>query len=326
VLKNPHLILLSNKLTTFAKNRIIVKKQVVLAHIALLLVQLIYASNHLLAKGVTPEFIGPDGFILVRMGTAMLLFLLVYLLFIREKVESKDWFRLIYTGVLGVGISQILFFRGIALTSAMNVGELMTAIPIATVLFSALILREKITGLKALGVFIGAIGAIAITVAGKQAAFDSSLGDVYIILNALVFGAYLVLTKPLMAKYNALTVVFYNFLFGFLFILFDPRVWSDIQHANFASFPSEIWLKIGFIILFATFITYLFNIFSLKAVSPSVSGSYAYLQPVFVVILTFVFALIGWTADYGKSITWEKIGYMLLIFLGVFLVARPSKN
>lgn len=295
-----------------------------LAHLALLSLNIIYAANHLLAKGVTPNHLGPNGFIIVRMGTTTLLFLFIFFLFIREKVDKRDLPRLAVTGVFGVGLSQLLFFNGVAYTSAMNVGVLMTSVPIFVVILSYFILKEKITKLKGLGVLLGAIGAVALTTAGKQPEFDSTVGDLFIIANAFVFAAYLVLVKPLMSKYRPLTVITYNFLFGLAFILMYPKAWSDIQAAEFSTFTTEIWLKIGFVVIFATFITYLLNVFALKFLSPSVSGSYVYTQPAFVIGLTFLFASIGWTEDFGSSISLAKILYMLMIFAGVFLISRSS--
>lgn len=300
------------------------KSKVVFAHLALLSLNLIYAANHLLAKGVTPDYLGPNGFIMYRMTTVSVLFVIIFALFVREKVERKDLPRLAITGVFGIGISQLLFFNGLSLTSAMNVGILMTSIPLFTVILSYFILKEKITKLKGLGVLVGGIGAVALTTVGKEPEFDSSLGDLLIILNALMFAAYIVVVKPLMAKYNPITVITYNFIFGLIFILAYPPVWQEALAVDFHSFTLDIWLKFGFVIVFATFITYLFNIYSLRHLSPSVTGSYVYTQPAFVILLTFLFAYIGWTEDFGGAISLLKIGFMLMIFMGVFLISRSS--
>lgn len=300
------------------------KNKVVLAHLALLSLNLIYAANHLLAKGVTPNHLGPNGFIMFRMVTASILFVLIFSLFVREKVDRKDLPRLAITGVFGIGLSQLLFFNGLSLTSAMNVGILMTSIPLFTVILSYFLLKEKITKLKGLGVLIGGIGAVALTTVGSEPEFDSSYGDLLIIGNAFIFASYIVIVKPLMAKYNPLTVITYNFIFGLIFILLYPPVWKEALAVDFQSFTIDIWLKFGFVIVFATFITYLFNIFSLRHLSPSVTGSYVYTQPAFVILLTFVFAYIGWTRDFGGAVSWVKIGFMLMIFAGVFLISKSS--
>lgn len=297
-----------------------------LSHLALLGLNMIYAANHLLAKGVTPDHLGPNGFIFFRVCTTSILFLITYLIFLREKIERKDFLQLFITGILGCGLSQLLFFNGLARTSAINTGVLMTSIPIFTVILSFFILKEKITKYRALGIIIGAIGAIALTTLGKAPAFDSGTGDLLIIANAFVFAAYLVMVKPLMKKYHPVTVATFNFLSGLGFVILYPKLWADLGRADFGAFDQRVWMVIGFVVIFATFITYLLNIFSLKYLSPSVTGSYVYTQPALVILLTYIFTFIGWTDDVTGSINGAKMLFMTMIFTGVYLVSRPATD
>ena len=296
----------------------------VLAHFALFSLNMLYGANHLLAKGVMPDYLGPNAFIFLRALITTLLFVVIFSFFIREKVARKDLPLLAVTGFFGVAVNQLFFFNGLELTSPINVGIIMTSTPILVVILSYFIRKEKITPLKAVGVIVGAAGAIALTTLGKKPGFDSPLGDLYIFINALSFGIYLVIAKPLMDKYKPITVVTYNFMFGFLIILCYPMVWTDLSVVDFTDFPSSIWLKISYVVFGATFFTYLLNIFALKHVSPSVSGSYIYTQPMLVMVFTVLFAYFGWTEDFVGAITLEKIAYMLMIFLGVFLISRSS--
>lgn len=298
--------------------------KIVGAHLALFGVNVFYGANHIFAKGVMPEYLGPNAFIFLRVLVTAVLFFVLHRIFIREKVKREDLIRLAICGFFGVAMNQLFFFNGLEITSAINAGIIMTSTPILVVILSFFILKEPITKMKAIGVLIGAVGAVALTVAGRMPGFDSSLGDLFIFINALSFGLYLVLVKPLMKKYNPLTVITYNFLFGLLFILAYPSVLTEVVTTNFSLFPTSIWLKIGFIVIGATFFTYLLNIYALKHVSPSVSGSYIYTQPVLVMLFTLLFTVVGWSEDYSGAITFEKILYMLLIFLGVYLISRSS--
>jgi drug/metabolite transporter (DMT)-like permease len=299
-------------------------RQLLLAHLSLIGVNLLYGANHLLAKGVMPDYMGPNAFIFFRVFVTACLFFSIYKLLVREKVNRQDLLRLAICGFFGVAMNQLFFFNGLSLTSAFNAGIIMTSTPILVVILAFFILKEALTLLKVVGVLIGAVGAIALMSAGQVQGFDSSIGDLYILINALSFGIYLVLVKPLMIKYNPLTVITYNFLFGLLFILAYPSVIEEVLATNYAAFTSEVVLKTSYVILGATFFTYLLNIYALKYVSPSVSGSYIYTQPVMVMGFTFLFAAIGWSADFTRSITLEKMAYMLMIFTGVFLISRST--
>ena len=103
-----------------------------------------------------------------------------------------------------------------------------------------------------------------------------------------------------------------------------PPVWTEVAVAEFNKFPMDVWLKTAYIIIGATFFTYLLNTFALKHVTPSVSGSYIYTQPVLVMFVTFLFAYIGWTENFMGTSSLEKILFMLMIFAGVFMISRSS--
>ena len=294
------------------------------AHLALIGVNIFYGANHIVAKGVMPDYLGPNAFIFFRVSITSILFFIFFKLFINEKIDKKDYYKFALCGLFGVTINQLFFFNGLEITSAFNAGIIMTSTPILVVLLAFFILKEQITLVKIIGIVSGAIGAILLTSAGRIPGFDNPTGDLFIFINALSFGLYLVLVKPLMSKYKPLTVITYNFLFGLFFVCCYPNVSQELIETNFNQFNTVIWLRITFVIIGATFFTYLLNIYALKYVSPSVSGSYIYTQPILVIIFTILFGYLGWAEDYSGSISFEKISYMLLIFLGVYLISKGS--
>ena len=285
----------------------------------------LYGASHIIAKGVMPEFLTPSVFILFRVVGAVILFWTVKIIFVREKVEKADLLRLAACGLFGVAINQMCFFHGLSLSSSINAGIIMTVNPIIVVLLSYLILKEKITGLKFIGIVIGAIGAIFLTLTAGTGSGDSVFGDILLFINAASYGLYLVLVKPLMQKYAPVTVITYIFTFGLLYILLYPPTLSEFFSIDYSLLTQAVIFKITYIIVGVTFLAYLLTVYALKDLSPSVSSSYIYLQPVLVIFFAVTFAAIGISDDYTDTITWEKVGYMLLIFLGVFITTRRKK-
>ena len=145
-----------------------------LAHSALLVANLIYAINYSFAKDVMPDFIMPAGFILLRVIGALSLFALSYFLFVNEKVEKKDIFRLAICGVFGVAINQLLFFEGLNLTTPINAAIVMTINPILVIVLSFLIIKEAITFRKSLGILLGLVGASILILKGGGIDFSSN--------------------------------------------------------------------------------------------------------------------------------------------------------
>lgn len=294
------------------------------AHVALFIVNALYGANHVIAKGVMPNYLQPSAFIFLRAAGAVLLFWIVKLLFVKEKVARKDLFLLATCGLFGVAVNQLFFFNGLNLTSSINTGIIMTINPILVVILSYFILKEAITWRKSFGIFLGATGAILLTLTAHAGADDSILGDVFIFINAASYAIYLVLVKPLMRKYKPLTVITYVFSFGLLFVTAYPPTLMELGETDFSAIPMNTYFVIVYVIVGVTFLTYLLTVFGLKYVSPAVSSAYIYLQPVLVMLFTVLFGAIGWAEDKTDSITLEKVGYMLLIFVGVFLTSSSS--
>lgn len=297
------------------------------AHLALFLVNALYGASHILAKGIMPNYLTPNVFILLRVLGATTLFWIVRSFLPKEKIAKKDYPLLIASGLFGVAINQLFFFHGLNLSSSINSGIIMTMNPILVVILAYFLLKEKISALKIGGIILGTTGAVLLTLTSSKMTGGSSLGDIFLLINALSYAVYLVIAKPLMKKYSPLTVITYVFTFGMGFILLFPPTVTDLAITDFSIIPMDAWIKIAYIIVGVTFLTYLLTMYGLKYLSPSVSSTYIYFQPVLVIFFAVYFSYIGIADDYTGSITWEKIAYMLLIFVGVGLTTfRKSKN
>jgi drug/metabolite transporter (DMT)-like permease len=294
------------------------------AHLALFMVNTLYAASHVLAKGVMPAYLTPNVFILFRALGATILFWIVKAFFVNEKIQRKDLFLLAVCGLFGVTINQLFFFHGLNLSSSINSGIIMSANPILVVILSFFILKEKITVGKAIGVLLGTTGAILLTLTAGTGKGDSVLGDFFLFINAASYAIYLVIAKPLMKKYSPLTVITYVFTFGVGFILLYPPTLTEFIQTNFTVIPLGAWFKIIYVVVGVTFFTYLLTMYGLKYLTASVSSAYIYLQPVLVVLFAFVFSALGVADDYTGTITFEKIGYMLVIFAGVYITSAST--
>ncbi|NBU92863.1 MAG: EamA family transporter, partial [Flavobacteriia bacterium] len=149
-------------------------------------------------------------------------------------------------------------------------------------------------------------------------------GDLFLVGNSLSYAIYLILVKPLMQKYPPLLVITWVFAFGSLFLWMFPPLYGDLAATRLNLIPYEVWLKIVFVIVGVTFLTYLFTVFGLKYVSSTVASVFIYVQPVFVMLFSWLFAKIGWAEDYTTAINITTLSLMLVVFLGVYLTTRRT--
>jgi drug/metabolite transporter (DMT)-like permease len=288
--------------------------RLILAHVAMFLVALIYAANFSLAKMAMPDYVGAFGFILLRVSAAAALFF-ISSAFIREKVEKKDIGTLVLTSIFGVALNMLTFFKGLELTTPINGALIMLMTPILVLVFSFVVLKEKLNFLKIIGIGLGLGGALMLTLSNSNAASDYApnplWGNILVGINAASYGVYLIMVKPLAKKYHPITIMKWNFGLGLLFVF--PFGIQQTMQVNWQTMPYEIILVIAFVLFFVTFVNYLLNAIALTMVSPSVVGAYIYLQPV----LTALIAVVGGHDNLTLTITISS----LLIFVGVYLVS-----
>ena len=289
-----------------------------IAHVALFIVALIYSANYTIAKEVMPNYLQPFGFIVLRVVAGMVLFWIFHTLFVKEKIARKDLPMLTACGVFGVAVNQLCFFKGLNWTTPINASLIMLCTPIMVLVISTLLGREKITFLKIVGVVIGATGAAILISYGQQVAVNPNgwKGDILIFVNATSYALYLVLVKSMIAKYHPITVVKWIFIFGFIMVI--PFGWQDLMTTDWQAIPFNIWAAIAYVLVFVTFVAFLFNAFALSRVSSTVVSAYIYLQP----ILASVIAI-----SFGKDeLTVTKFIASVFIFVGVYLLSKAPKK
>jgi drug/metabolite transporter (DMT)-like permease len=294
-----------------------------LALIGATIVSIIYGVTFTIAKDVMPKYIDAYGFILLRAGGSMLLFWLVWFLMSlfnateNEKIALNDFPRIIASAFFGVAFNMLTFFKGLSLTSPISAAVIMVTTPMIVLVLSAIIMKERMQKRKVFGIILGLIGTAFLILYGKSIGnvTNASLGNFLVLVNAISYGFYLIIVKKLMNKYNAFTFVKWIYLFGFLMVL--PFGWSQFATVDWAIVPTDIYWKIGFVVIISTFLTYLLNLLSMKELKPTTVAVFIYLQPLFAT----VFAI-----SLGKDeLSLVKIGSTILVFSGVYLVTMKKK-
>jgi drug/metabolite transporter (DMT)-like permease len=285
-------------------------------------VSLIYGVTFTIAKDVMPQYIDAYGFILLRVGGAVILFWLVWLIMslirpsMKEKIVLSDFPRIIAAAFFGVAFNMLTFFKGLSLTSPISAAVIMVTTPMIVLVLSAIIIKERMQKQKVIGIVLGMIGTGFLILYRKSVGnvTNAGFGNFLVFVNAVSYGFYLIIVKKLMDKYNAFTFVKWIYTFGFLMVL--PFGYSEFEVVNWSFVPVAIFWKIGFVLVFSTFLTYLLNLLSMKELKPTTVAVFIYLQPVFATIFA-----IGLGKD---ELSFVKIGSAVLIFIGVYLVIQKK--
>ncbi len=286
------------------------------ALIAATLVSVIYGVTFTIAKDVMPGYIEPFGFILLRVGGSVILFWIVSFWGPNEKIALNDFPRIVAAAFFGVAFNMLTFFKGLSYTSPIMGAVLMVTTPMIVLILSAVIMKERMKKRKITGIILGLAGTVSLILYGKSMinAPNEMLGNLLVFVNAVSYGFYLIIVKKLMDKYNAFTFVKWIYTFGFLMVL--PFGWGEFEAVNWVVIPMSVYWKIGFVVIFSTFLTYLLNLVSMRELKPTTVAVFIYLQPLFATL----FAI-----SMGKDdLSWVKIGSAILIFAGVYLVTQKN--
>lgn len=279
----------------------------------------IYAMNHTIAKGLMPVYIEPYGFILLRVSGAALLFWLFSLAYPTEKIDLKDWKRLVACSLFGMVINMLMFFKGLSLSTPINSSVVITISPVLLLVLSAILIKERISLIKTIGIVLGLAGALALVFFGERKQFNAPnipLGNLLFIVNAVSYSIYLILVKSLTAKYSSITLMKWLFLFAFLMNL-PIGIW-EFTEVKWTSLPNMVMLKMAFVVVFTTVLTYLFNIYALRELKASTIGAFIYLQPVIAVIFAVLLGV--------DQLTPLRVLAAILIFTGVYLSSIKPKR
>lgn len=291
-----------------------------LGHIALLLAQIIYALNYSIAKELMPQFLQPFALVFFRIIGACILFWLSSLFIPHTNIHKSDVKRLVLLAISGVLINQVFYIWGLSLTEPINSAIIMISNPIIVVLLMAFILKERIQPLRLIGLALAITGAVNLLLFKGRFELGSTtwVGDVMTLVNAISWAVFMIFSKPLMQKYHPLILMRWLFLIGAVGI--TPIAWPQLQTTQWHQFTTHTWQAISFVVIATTFLAYVFNIYGIKTLSPSVASAYIYLQP-FLASLVAIYL----SADH---LTPTKIISGLLIISGLYLVSyqHPKKN
>ena len=286
-------------------------------HLALMGVQIMFGTWAIVGK-IALKALPSVALVAFRVAGAALAFIVIGALTGRVgRIQRRDWPLLIASSLLGVVLNQWLFVKGLSLTSVINATLLGTTIPIFTLVVSIALRMDRPSFRRALGILLAAAGVVYL-IGPSRAGFSSvtRLGDLLIVTNSLCYGTYIAISKDLMKRYSALTVITWIFIVGSVATV--PAGLISLSHVSLTSINPAIWLWIVYIILVPTVGAYYLNTWALGRVPPSTVAVYIYLQP----LIAFCLAPLL----FGEELSWGTLIAALLVFAGVLVVTRRGRS
>lgn len=264
---------------------------------------------------------GLDGISMVtfRVCGGALLFWLTSLFVKKEHVPMRDIFRFAGAGLFGLCFNQCCYTIGLSLTSPVNASIVTTSMPIFAMILSAIILKEKLTGMKVGGVLIGCIGAVILVLASASAVSDKEgnlAGDLLCLGAQFSFALYLSLFNPLIKRYSVFTVNKWMFLWATIFIL--PFSCNHVVDVVSQGVPMKSWLEALYVVMCGTYFGYILTMIGQRTLRPTVVSVYNYVQPIVSVAVSLFLGL--------AVLRFSHLLAIVLVFSGVGMVIYSQKK
>ncbi|HOK87598.1 MAG TPA: EamA family transporter [Fervidobacterium sp.] len=231
---------------------------------------------------------------------------LVLMFFVDKQIETKDLLPLTLIGALNGILSMTSLQLSVAHSNASTAATLVASNPIFVSLFALLILKEKHTIRRYIGIALGFVGLIVFSLG--MISGDSWLGIFYGVVAAVTFGLYTVLMGKYMKKYTPVSVTAYSTLISSLIYI---AILALSGHFYVPSIGISEWGILIYLGVVVTGLAYLTYFKAIELIGTAQSSRVFFLKP----IVATLFAVIL----LGESLSVAKIVGMLIVLFSLFL-------
>lgn len=233
-----------------------------------------------------------------------------------ERVSVSMLGRLCVAGILCIVLNQVLFTVGVNYTSPIDATVISTMLPIVTMIFAAIILKESITGMKVVGIAVGAAGALTLVFDGGSSVGGGLVGDALCFTAQVSCALYMVIFSNTIHRYSVVTLMKWLFLFSAIIV--TMVTWPSVVAVDYASLPLKAWGEMLFIVFGGTFVSYIFFTDGQKLLRPTVVSMYNYVQPIVATVLSVAMGV----GTFGVG----KVTSMAMVFAGVYIVTHAKNS
>jgi drug/metabolite transporter (DMT)-like permease len=277
---------------------------------------IIWSGNFIVARGLY-ESIPPATLAFMRWFTATVALLPLALpaLWRERHLIRPNLGYLLLTSFLGVTAFNTLLYIAARTTSALNLSLIATSSPVFTLLFAWFFLKEPITKGRLAGVTVAILGVLTLVTQGNLSLLihlDFSLGDLWMLLAAVIFGAYSVLVKRKPPQIGQTAFLLSTFTLGLA--LLTPWAGWEVHQNGIPQFSMVLLGAILYIGFGASLTSFYLWYKAIDKVGPSRASFIYYTLPVFSGLEACLLL--------GESVNWVHAASGLLIFCGIVLAAR----
>lgn len=230
--------------------------------------------------------------------------------------NKNEWGYFALLGFLGITFHQWLQSNALKTSEASTTAWIVATTPVFMALLGWLILKERLNGIKTIGILLAFIGVLLVVSDGNLASISigkfGAPGDILILISSINWAVFSALSRRGLKKYSASLMIFYVMLLGWIFssVLFI----GGENYVEIAVLSVNGWLGVLFLGVFCSGLAYIAWYDALQALSTAETGVFLYIEPLIAMVVAF-FIL-------GEPITVASVFGGGVILFGVWLVNK----
>jgi len=229
----------------------------------------------------------------------------------------REHFSLIASvAFFGMFLNTVTAIAGLSLSSASNMGIIVTTTPLFILIVSFISGVERASKRLIAGIIVGMSGVLLINYRHGELSYN--FGDILILLSCLFFAIYAVYGKKIVNTYSTLLAGAWMFLFSAIYQF--PLFLYQLPDQSWDTIPPINWINLGFGTFGSFFAANVLFFYAIQKIGPVRTGLYLNLQPVFTLMAAYILI--------GEQITVMKVLGLTVILIGLGITkitprARP---
>lgn len=289
----------------------------VIAIILALVGAIMFSSKAVVVKLSYEYKIDSLSLLLLRMGFSLPIYIIIAFIkpnnSVNKKHSYKDWFNLIFLGVIGYYFASYLDFQGLQYITASLERLVLFIYPTITTVLAFIYLKRAISVYKIIAIVFTYIG-IGVAFLGKDhhnIKDDFWLGVGLIFASAITFSIYLVGSEKIIPKFGVKRFTTYCMIVSCISVLIHFGIKSDI---DITSFPWQVYALGGVIAIFNTVLPSYMMSASIKIIGSSTTAVLSSVGPISVIILGYLLL--------DEQISYFQIAGTFIVIIGVIIMSR----
>lgn len=197
------------------------------------------------------------------------------------KVHKGDWPHIIGLGILGHLLYQVLFILGLDLTYAANGAVMLGTTPVWVALISRIFMGQTLQWIAIAGIITAVVGVWLImegSATGLTLQAETILGDFTMLLSAVVFGLYTLLSRPLLKRYSPIQLSTLIMLTGGAGVVLAGIPW--VVQLDFKEVSTAAWGGIFYSGILSIAVAYMIWNYGIRSIGSVRTSTFQNLVPV----------------------------------------------